>query len=675
MSIKFGDAVLYLSADQSQLDSDLGEAEGKSKGWLDSVAQGVLQGAGQALFGFVTNGVKMVGDGIGYVLGEAMAAEKVQAQLNAVLKSTGGVAGVTAEAANELAGNLSKVTTFEDDAILSGENLLLTFTGIGKDVFPMATEAMLDISTAMGTDLKSSANMLGKALNDPAAGITALTRVGVVFTEEQKKMIESMVAAGDTAGAQKVILEELNKEFGGSAVAAGETLPGKLEILKNGFGNLAEGIGTGILTSLQPLIDMFFQTANEAMPAVETAIAALVPGVQSIAEWLGTNLPIAFAALSAWWTGTLQPVIAQLVTWFQVNGPIAIQTLVAYWNGTLYPALLGFFSWLQTYVFPVIVILFNWLVANLPGAIQVLTDYWNLVLYPAILAIWGWIQTTLVPMLSTLFTWLQENLPGALQTLSDFWSGTLYPAILAVWTWFSTTLIPMLSTLWTWIGTTLTVALQSLSDYWTKTLKPALETVWKWVNENLIPLFVALQDLFNAGLTLAVMAMATLWEKTLQPALAKVSDYLSATLQPVFEKLIKFWNEDLKPIVDEVSKWFGETISGAFKNVSEAISKVIEWIEALIKKFQEAQNNFPSLFTPGSPTPVELGFRGIASALEEVNRIGLDGLQKNLSMAERAAQPSNIRTTSNQWNLSVFTQEAQATVQNFIEFKAAAGEA
>ena len=64
-------------------------------------------------------------------------------QLNAVLKSTAGVAGVTAQAADDLAKSLEGVTNFDDEAVLSAENLLLTFTKIGKDIFPQTTETVL----------------------------------------------------------------------------------------------------------------------------------------------------------------------------------------------------------------------------------------------------------------------------------------------------------------------------------------------------------------------------------------------------------------------------------------------------------------------------------------------------------------------------------------------------
>ena len=133
--------------------------------------------------------------GVALSLNEATEANKVLAQLDAVLGSTAGKAGVTKEAAVDLADSLAQVTLFTDDAILSAQNMLLTFTNIGKDVFPDATETVLNMSQALGQDLQSSAVQLGKALNNPIDGITALSRVGVTFTDEQKEMIATMMEA------------------------------------------------------------------------------------------------------------------------------------------------------------------------------------------------------------------------------------------------------------------------------------------------------------------------------------------------------------------------------------------------------------------------------------------------------------------------------------------------
>jgi hypothetical protein len=159
------------------------------------------------------------------ILGESQEAQKSLAQVNQVIKSTGGVAGVSAQDVENLADSLSKKSGVDDEVIASGEAVLLTFknvkneAGKGNDVFTQGTKAALDMSVALGTDLQGSVIQLGKALNDPIKGITALQRVGVSFTSSQKEQIKALVQSGDTLKAQKIILKEVQSEFGGAAAA------------------------------------------------------------------------------------------------------------------------------------------------------------------------------------------------------------------------------------------------------------------------------------------------------------------------------------------------------------------------------------------------------------------------------------------------------------------------
>lgn len=198
----------------------------------------------------------------------AAEAEKVQAQLGAVLKSTGKAANLSAEDINKQAKALQKITTFGDEAIVSSANLLLTFTNIKDKVFQDALPAILDMSEALGQDLKTSSIQVGKALNDPIRGLGALSKVGVTFTEEQKRVVEQLVKTGQVAEAQKLILAELNREFGGSASAAADTYQGKLKQLKEQFGDMQEEIG------------------NALLPVLIQLVQAITPLIEKTTQWM-----------------------------------------------------------------------------------------------------------------------------------------------------------------------------------------------------------------------------------------------------------------------------------------------------------------------------------------------------------------------------------------------------
>lgn len=181
--------------------------------------------------------------------------QKAEAQLNAVLKSTGQAAGLTAKELKTMASGLQSVTTFGDEAIIQAQSLLLTFTKIGSDVFPQATETILNMAEAMGTDLKSATIQVGKALNDPILGVTALRRVGVQLSASQEKLIKSFVKTGDIAKAQGIILGELETQFGGVARASAETLGGALSQLGNSAGDALETLGNQFSPALIDLAD------------------------------------------------------------------------------------------------------------------------------------------------------------------------------------------------------------------------------------------------------------------------------------------------------------------------------------------------------------------------------------------------------------------------------------
>lgn len=176
--------------------------------------------------------------------------------LNRVTDAQGKSAFLTQKHIEDLAQSLEDKTTIDNKEIQAAENLLLTFTkvrneaGKGNDIFDQSTAVLTDLATAMHTDVSSGAIKLGKALNDPLKGITALTKIGVTFSEQQKKQIAHFVKTGQVAKAQKVILAELTKEFGGSAAAAADTYAGKQRRMKDAI----EGVQVALATALLPAL-------------------------------------------------------------------------------------------------------------------------------------------------------------------------------------------------------------------------------------------------------------------------------------------------------------------------------------------------------------------------------------------------------------------------------------
>tara|TARA_Y100001973_G_C5206002_1_gene341589 strand:+ start:390 stop:2579 length:2190 start_codon:yes stop_codon:yes gene_type:complete len=169
--------------------------------------------------------------------------ETAERKLSAALKSTGNAVRISHKELTLMASGLQRVTKFGDEAIIEAQALMLTFTNIGKEVFPDTMEAVLNISEALGQDLQQTVIQVGKALNDPVKGMTALRRVGIQFSKEQEKQIRHFVNLNDAASAQRVILEELERQFGGMAIASRKTLAGSFAALGNAWGDMMEQMG------------------------------------------------------------------------------------------------------------------------------------------------------------------------------------------------------------------------------------------------------------------------------------------------------------------------------------------------------------------------------------------------------------------------------------------------
>ena len=228
----------YILADHTDFEKGMKKVVSAAKTGGKAIGVGIAAGAvaGTAAIAGMTK-----------VMSEAIELAKVQeeaeAKLGAVLEATGNAAGYNLEQLKAMAGAMQGVTTVGDETIIAGQAILATFKEIKGEAFEGATKAALDMSAVMDQDLKSSMVQIGKALNDPIKGLTALSRVGVSFTDEQKEQIKVLQESGDIMGAQAVILRELQSEFGGAAAALRDTFGGAVTAASNAFGDLQEQIG------------------------------------------------------------------------------------------------------------------------------------------------------------------------------------------------------------------------------------------------------------------------------------------------------------------------------------------------------------------------------------------------------------------------------------------------
>lgn len=236
------------------------------------------------------------------------AQEQAIAAVDAALDSMGQRAGFTSSQLQGMASSLQAVSLYGDEDILKKVTAnLLTFGNISEDVFVRAQEVALDLSARLGQDLQSSAVMLGKALNDPVKGLTALSRVGVSFTEQQQDQIKAMAKAGDVAGAQALMLAELEKQYKGQAQALANTDSGKITQAWNSIGDAMESVGAIILPIMADMA-VTVKGMAESFQSLSPATQKFVVIAGSIAAVLGPAI-IAFGLVFSS-LGAILPVLA-----------------------------------------------------------------------------------------------------------------------------------------------------------------------------------------------------------------------------------------------------------------------------------------------------------------------------------------------------------------------------
>jgi hypothetical protein len=255
-----------------------------------------LEGAGnKATFGLrtfdkaVTNGVKNVAK-FGAIAGAAFGAvsfglvkvAEAAATSNARIEQINKSMGLFGGAAQQVTDRLIKLsetqamaTGIDRNAIKETVAKLLTFKELAATAdtvggaFDRATQSAIDLSAAGFGSATENATQLGKALNDPIKGITALNRSGVTFTAQEKEKIKVLVESGKMLEAQDTLLKAIESQVGGTATATANAS----DKMRQGLGMAAESLGILLLPAFQRLVAFINNT--------------VVPNVEKFADLVG----------------------------------------------------------------------------------------------------------------------------------------------------------------------------------------------------------------------------------------------------------------------------------------------------------------------------------------------------------------------------------------------------
>lgn len=294
------ESVIYELSLKDMLSGAIEKADQKAQK-LENTITGI--GAGIAAVFTAREVFNFVGDSV-TAFNEAAQAS---AQLDATLRSTGGAAGLVREALDAQSQSLMNNSLFDDDQITKAQSLLATFTNIKDKIYMDAIPAAVDLASKLGGDLNGAVMQVGKALQDPAQGLTALRRSGVSFSDAQIKVIKSLLDTGREAEVQSMILAELNKEFGGAAAAAAAAGTGPFTIVGHKFQNAKEKLGelvikitSGLLPAMEAVVKVF-ETSLNWLESHKELLSAVAVGVGVLAAGLFVlEIPLIATTVAGW---------------------------------------------------------------------------------------------------------------------------------------------------------------------------------------------------------------------------------------------------------------------------------------------------------------------------------------------------------------------------------------
>ena len=326
------------------------------------------------------------------------------ARLDQIFLSMGDSTGQASKAAQDYASAMSEKIGVDDDAIKAGQAQLATFGSVSSEtarmagIFDRATMAGADLAAAGFGSIDSNAVQLGKALEDPTKGMTALAKSGVTFTDSQKDQIKAMQESGDLLGAQQIVLAAVEKQVGGTAEATA-TSTGKMSVA---FGEMQEELGAKLLPIISKLADFFTKYMDVLLP-----LGGIVLGIVAATK-VWSAIQLAFNVIMAANPVTL--VVLAIVA-------LIAAIVLAYHNvdwfralvDTAFQAIVAAFGWLKDAASAV----FDWVSSNWPLLLAILLGPFGILITVVVKNF-----DTIMDVIKGIIAWITANWPLLLAILT-----------------------------------------------------------------------------------------------------------------------------------------------------------------------------------------------------------------------------------------------------------------
>lgn len=570
-------------------------------------AGGGLASVGNIAMGILTSQVFMklaqgVVDFGKSVVSEARESELVMAGLEQTLLTMGGVSGMTAESISALSTAISENSKYTDEAITEAAGLMLTFDKIGKDTFPRAQQMAVDMAAKFKMDLGSATIGLSKALQGTAGSLSALSKQGITFTGEQKKVIQALFDTGHAAEAQAMIMDAVGPQVDGFAetqVTAFEKVTKKIDNMKESLGtallpaidkageamskaldnprvqaaleNIAVALGDGLSKAVDSAV-IGFDALSKSGDKVRAFITPFVPAIKSImntfellrptlekvAETLGGKLAEAGRQLSDNVFPFLVESLDKFSAWFAENRPLI----------EAYATLLG-----ERFAFIVEAVVNFWAVVEplLSGFIELILELVELTMELAT-GDWSAAWETMGDIVETIFSSIGEAIVAALNWIAGLMGGSLQ-SIKSQWVSNWEQLKSITAKVWDIIKVTISTKLNEIKA----AVTAAWSTITAGVNSFVSSIKATITSAFNS---IASTILAKL--NSIKSSFTSAFSNMVSTASSAMANMRGVFSAALAGIIGGVMSWGGSLITQIKAAIVNAIAAAKEAIAAFI---------------------------------------------------------------------------------------------
>jgi hypothetical protein len=604
-----GEAHVPVRAVLDKLDGDLSKARSKVNASLDKIA-GHLQTAGAGILSGVGAAAGVIA-GIGTALGLVTIDSAPIKDISDAFDGLADSAGIGGKAMLDALKDGSAGMVANRDLMKSFNNAASLVSLDFAKRLPDAMKYLSKVSMSTGDDmnylLDSLVTGVGRVsppildnLKIQASLAEATARAAEMFGVEESSLSKAQIQAG----MMDVVLEKL-KANTESMPDVTQSAAAGLSKMKAKFQDTKDRIGTSFLPTLNTVLTVFERLSGKYVPVLVDKLDKLAPTVEYIAAVFGNfllDLANGQSPIEAFGTliGNLLPpelatnimTIVQQVQDFSSQVWEAIQPIVAFVleNVKLSDVLTGIGVAVGTVVIPAIVSIIT-AIAPVIGT------------FLAVVAVVALLRSA----------WESDFL-GIRTALTDFWENKAKPA---------------LKDLVAWLQDNVPQAIEKLKGFWENTLLPALKKVWDFISTNIMPIFNTIVDFIN---TLFIVALKV------------IGAYIVDVMVPNFKKMYDYFTDKVLPVIQKVANWLNEKLQPAFDGISKVVQDVLGWIRDLTEKLKNL--DVSKIFKPGSPTPFEIGLRGIEGALSDLSGKSLPQFSARLNLLPEVPGVSGFLTGS-----------------------------